>query len=204
MRPLLGVIAMLTVSILAGCSRVDVPDINSPLSSPGVTLPPSLFPSVDSRRSVPPATHHWKTDGLACPSVTRPAAVAAGIAGVGKVVDADHLSALGDTISCQWGPADGTAPSAIMNLTTTTQQAAADRVWAIGDSTLKQPLNGVGEQAFMSEDVGFDETRIAVRSGNATVRIQLLAKRNDAGSRKALRGAAADIANDLLTCLVPA
>lgn len=200
-RFLPGVAAAIAVA-LAGCSSPQVPDIDTDLPSTGVSAPLPLPSTVT--RSVPPATHRWKTDGLTCPRLSDPPAAALGISGVGKITDSTDATTAGDSIDCRWGPGDGTAATVTLHLDTSTSQAAADAEWRILSAALPEPLKGVGEQAFMSADTGSDEIQVAVRSGNANLDIRLTGKKGNTENVDALRDAAAAIAADLLGVLVAA
>jgi hypothetical protein len=198
---LLGLAATIAAA-LSGCSSPDVPDVNTHLPSSSASLPFPL-PSA-ATRSVPPSTHKWKTDGLTCPQLTDSAAGALGISGAGKVTDSTAAKTVGNSIDCRWGPGDGTATTVTLHLDTSTSQAGADSAWQILSAPLPMPLNGVGEQAFVSADTGSDEIQVALRSGNATLDIRLTPKKGDAKGETALRDAAAAIATDMLDVLVPA
>jgi hypothetical protein len=198
---LLG-LAAVTAATLASCSSPEVPDVNIDLPSSSASLPVPL-PSA-ATRSAPPATHKWKTDGLACPQLTDSAAGALGISGVGKVIDSTAAKTVGNSINCRWGPGDETATTVTLHLDTSTSQAAADAAWQILSAPLPMPMNGVGEQAFVSADTGGREIQVAVRSGNATFDIRLTPKKGDAKGETATRDAAPAIATDMLNVLVPA
>jgi hypothetical protein len=199
-RLILPSMAAAVAVALTGCSNPEVPDVNTDLPSSGASLPLRSA----STRPVPPATHKWKTDGLTCPRLTDPAAAAVGVSGVGKVTDSTDVTTVGNSIDCRWGPGDGTATTVTLHLNTSTSQAAADEEWQILSAAVPEPLDGVGEQAFMSASTGSDETQVAVRSGNANLDIRLISKTGDAEAAGALRDAAAAIATDMLGALVPA
>ncbi|GAB1694461.1 hypothetical protein [Krasilnikovia sp. M28-CT-15] len=201
-RLLLSCLAAFTAATAAGCAGPDVPDVRTDLPSSGPSRPGPLPSAVT--RPVPPATHKWATKGLSCPQLTDPAVGALGINGAGKVTDSTDVKTVGNSIDCQWGPGDGTASTISLHLSTSTLQAAADAQWQILSATLPTPLNGVGEQAYISADTGSDSMRIAVRSGNVNLDIQLAARKGDAKSKRALRDAAATIATEMLGSLVPA
>jgi hypothetical protein len=187
---------------VAGCSSPEVPGVDTDLPSSGASHSLAL-PSVTTR-PVPAASHKWKTDRLTCPRLTDSAAGALGIGGAGKVTDATDVKTVGNSIDCRWGPGDGTATTVSLHLNTSTSQAAADAEWQILSAALPDPLNGVGEQAYMAADTGSDETQVVVRSGNANLDIRLTAEKGDAKGMDALRDAAAAIAVDMLGVLVPA
>jgi hypothetical protein len=185
---------------LVACSSPEVPDVDTGLPSTGVSLPP---PSAGTR-PLPAATHKWKTTGLVCPELTGPSAAALGLSGTGKVTDSTDVAAAGNSIDCRWGPGGGRATTVTLHLDTATSQAAADAYWRILSAALPVPLDGAGEQAFMSADTGSDEIQIAVRSGNANLDIRLTAGEDDTKRANAMRDAAATIASDMLGTLAPA
>jgi hypothetical protein len=192
--------AVVAVASLAGCSGPEIPDVDDlTLPSPAVSglAPPGPAPT----RSVPPAVHRWKTDGLACPTVTAEAAREVGLTGAGEVTASTDVATIGNSISCLWSPG-GTSESVTLNLDTSTSQAAADMAWQVRTAAMTDPLAGVGEQAFVS--VLGDEIRVLVRSGNATLEVVIEARRGDARSLSRLRAAAPAIAGDMLGSLVPA
>jgi hypothetical protein len=199
-RLLLIFIAAATAAAVAGCSGPEVPDVDLSLPPPSESYP---FPPA-SERPVPPATHKWKTDGLVCPQLTDPVASALGISGPGKVTDSTDLKRLGNSIECRWGPGNETATTFTLNISTSTSQAGADAGWKVASGYLPKPLPGVGEQAFISDEIGDHQIRVAVRSGNATLQIKLLPKKGDAKAEKALRDNAAAIGTNMLSSLVPA
>ncbi|WP_430789729.1 hypothetical protein [Actinoplanes sp. G11-F43] len=152
-------------------------------------------------RSVPAATHRWRTDGLACPTVTADAARAVGVAGPGRLTESTDLSAAGNTITCLWAPA-GRAESVTLSLDTSTSQAAADIAWQTRSALLREAVPGVGEQAFTG--VLGNEIQVLVRSGNATLNVTVVAKPDDPEGLSSLRAAAPAIAGAMLGSLIPA
>ncbi|BFU42336.1 hypothetical protein [Krasilnikovia sp. MM14-A1004] len=201
-RLILGALVAVAAATMAGCAGPEIPDVRTDLPSSGTSRPNPL-PSVLTR-AVPPVTHKWRTSGLSCPHLTDSAASALGIRGVGRVTESTDVKTVGNSIDCRWGPGDGTASTVSLHLSTSTSQAGADAEWQILSAALPVPLNGVGEQAFISADTGSDSMQAAVRSGNANLDIRLTAKKGDAKGKGALRDAAAAIAADMLGSLVPA
>ena len=197
-RHLVLVVAL--AAVLAGCDNT-VPDTTglSPFpSAPSAAPQPSL--------SVPPATHTWKSDGLTCPTLSGPEAQASGLSGAGQRVRGTDSEGSGNLLFCHWGPDDGTAPSADLELSTTREPGASDGGWQLLGRLFTTPLPGVGEQAFISPDLGsgFGEFKVTVRSGNAILSITLQTKKGDTASTGRLRGNAAAISAEMLSSLVPA
>ena len=183
---------------LAACGDDPPTTPYTPAPRVSVSLP---FPLPSGTLPVPPATHRWKPDGLTCPAISTPAAQETGLNGPGRKVRGTDVGG-GNTIWCRWGPDDRSAVAAELQLSTSKTQEAADAAWQIVGRLFTNPLPGVGEQAFISSDIGDDMVRVQVRSGNAILSITLTAKKDAATDP--LRSGAAALANDMLGSLVPA
>jgi hypothetical protein len=193
------VVAGLVGPAVAACSDVVA---KAPVMSPAPEVSVSLpFPRVSVSVSVPPATHRWKPDDLTCPVLNSPAAKRNGLSGPGTRVRGTNSKG-GNVLSCRWGPEDETAVSATVDIDTAKGQEAADAGWKIEAGLYKTLLPGVGEQAFISPDIGDNRVAVLVRSGNAMLVIDLIAAKNTATAP--LRTDAAAIAAEMLGSLVPA
>jgi hypothetical protein len=182
---------------LAACSDDSPRTPYTPAPRVSVSLP---FPLPSGTLSAPPASHKWKPDGLTCPTISSPAAQATGLTGPGAKVRGTDVGG-GNTIFCRWGPEDESTVSAELQLNTAATQEIADAAWQINGQLFKNPLPGVGEQAFISSDIGDNHVNVEVRSGNAILSITLAAAKG--GDTEPLREAAAPLANDMLSSLVP-
>lgn len=187
---------------VGGCSTS--PDFPAPeefaLPSPGFSRPAAAGPLPP--RSMPPATHRWRTDGLTCPEVSAAEARAVGIADRGQLTGTTGNTRIGNIVDCVWSPAEGPARTVTLKLSTSTVQEAADQGWQVMTALVTEPLGGVGEQAFIRTLA--EETTVLVRSGNATLTIRITGGRQDAEGMSRLRQAAPFIASDMLSSLVPA
>jgi hypothetical protein len=183
-------VAALLAAFVAGCGK-DQPDAVSRTPQPATSFP----------FSVPPVTHHWNPDVSACLTLT---GSAGGLTGPGTLVRGSH-SKNQSLLYCHWGPDDETAPAAELQLSTSKRQEASDAAWKILGAPERDntPLPNVGEQAFVGPDTG-KQFHVIVRSGNATLDITLKGAKNDAAALTSLHDAAPDIANGMVSCLVPA
>ena len=111
---------------------------------------------------------------------------------------------MGNSIECKWGPGNETATTIILRIRTSTSQEAADAGWDTINGALSKPLPGAGEQAFIWDDFGDHKVRMFVRSGNATLEVQLQPRKGDTEGAKRLRDNAAAIGTNMLSSLVPA
>jgi hypothetical protein len=183
-------VVALLAAFVAGCGR-DRPDAATETPQPATSFP---FP-------VPPVTHHWNPDVAACPTLT---GSAAGLTGPGTRVRGAH-SKNGSLLYCHWGPNDETALAANLQVSTAKRQEASDAEWKIlgTPNPLNTPLPNVGEQAYVGPDTG-NEVHVTIRSGNAVLIITLIAAKNAIAGLKRLHEVAPEIANEMLSVLVPA
>ncbi|GAB1693471.1 hypothetical protein [Krasilnikovia sp. M28-CT-15] len=168
-------------------------------------------------RSVPPVTHHWRSDGLTCPVLKSKEARAAGAYGdadVRKSVESDRVHF---TIICSWPasrrfrePGKDLVGKVTLELIVPAEQSVADEIWQAKAEYMTTPVKGVGEQTFIQTSLpgGYfpdPGSWLLARSGNAILSVWLMPK--DLESKDAVmkvEAVAPAIVRDMLASLVPA
>jgi hypothetical protein len=175
---------------LAGCSEPDTSPIPNTLPTPDASAP--------ATRSLPPATGAWTGLRSTCPTLSGAAAATAGVSGPGRPT-ADHATNGPDvTADCQWGSTDGRGVAATMRMSVYRTQAASDAAWQVLSAGQREPLSGIGDEAFTSVEPPAITIRVRTNNVVATVRLVMPTESVAVDELQRHRSTAEEITKDVL------